>query len=116
MAKWQCVLNCGACCYLNPLERPFLEEFLSPSQLELYLSMVGEDGWCQNYDHSSRKCKIYQERPRFCRVEVDIFEEMYGVRQTEFDDFAINCCLEHIQDRYGNHSKEIDNYRQQIGI
>ena len=116
MATWQCVLNCGACCYLNPVDRPFLDDFLSIEELDLYLGMVDEDGWCINYDRNSRKCQIYEERPRFCRVEVDTFEEMYGITDSEFDEFAINCCLEHIEDRYGNNSQEMKNYRQKVGI
>lgn len=32
------------------------------------MSMVGEDGWCINYDREARACSIYNERPDFCRV------------------------------------------------
>jgi len=40
MANWKCIKNCGACCQLNPDERPDLEEYLTPAQLSQYLSMV----------------------------------------------------------------------------
>ena len=49
MATWQCIAQCGACCNLTPADRPDIEEYLSPPDLELYLSMVGEGGWCVNY-------------------------------------------------------------------
>ncbi|MDP5018463.1 MAG: YkgJ family cysteine cluster protein, partial [Dolichospermum sp.] len=48
MATWQCISQCGACCNLTPADRPDLEEYLTPPDLELYLSMVGEGGWCVN--------------------------------------------------------------------
>lgn len=28
-------------------------------EFQLYRSMVGEDGWCVNFDKSTRKCSIY---------------------------------------------------------
>ncbi|HBK65262.1 MAG TPA: YkgJ family cysteine cluster protein, partial [Cyanobacteria bacterium UBA11166] len=45
MATWLCVKQCGACCHLDPAERPELADYLSPEDLQLYLSMVGEGGW-----------------------------------------------------------------------
>ena len=44
--------HCGACCRLAPEERPGRLR-LSPEQQELYLSMVGPDGWCLHFDRSS---------------------------------------------------------------
>jgi len=78
MANWKCIKNCGACCQLNPDERPDLEEYLTPAQLSQYLSMVGEEGWC-------------------------------------IEQFAIDCCHEHIEDLYGEDSLEMNSYRQQVG-
>ena len=89
---WRCVENCGACCNLTPEDRPDLEEYLTAKELEIYLEMVGEDGWCINLDRETRKCLIYEQRPRFCRVKPDTFQDMYGVEKAEFNDFAIACC------------------------
>jgi Fe-S-cluster containining protein len=49
--------------------------------------MIGADGWCINYDKSTRTCNIYEERPVFCRVEPKVFEEYFGVpsRPSTFD-------------------------------
>ena len=107
MATWHCVQNCGACCYLDPSERPDLEEFLSTEELNLYLSLVGYDGWCIHYDRNTRQCRIYAERPRFCRVEPDVFKQMFDIEAEELDEFAIACCREHIEDIYGDRSLEM---------
>jgi uncharacterized protein len=114
MATWRCVQHCGACCYLEPTERPDLEGFLSPEEVEQYLSLVGEDGWCINYDHTSRQCRIYTERPRFCRVEPDVFRDMFAIEPEELSDFAIACCREHIEDLYGEISEEMQRFEQGI--
>lgn len=115
MANWKCIKNCGACCQLNPDERPDLEEYLTPAQLSQYLSMVGEDGWCINFDRQTRLCTIYDQRPEFCRVQPDIFAKMYQIAPGEFEQFAIDCCHEHIEDLYGEDSLEMNSYRQQVG-
>jgi uncharacterized protein len=107
MATWRCIKNCGACCYLEPSERPGLEDYLSPEDLEHYLSLVGDDGWCVNFDRVTRECRIYDERPRFCRVQADTFGEMFGIGPREVSDFAIDCCREHIGDLYGEDSLEM---------
>ena len=112
--KWRCVENCGACCHLDPQDRPDLADYLSAEELELYLSMVGEDGWCVNFDRQTRKCTIYEQRPRFCRVQPDIFQDMYEIAITEFNDFAIACCRQQITGVYGEDSPEIDRYNQAI--
>jgi hypothetical protein len=112
--SWRCVSNCGACCHLDPQERPDLETYLTPEELELYLSMVGEDGWCRNYDRASRKCSIYEQRPRFCRVKPDIFAEMFGITDAEFNEFAIDCCHQQIEGVYGEDSPELERYRDRV--
>jgi len=106
MATWQCINNCGACCHLEPRDRPDLAEYLTPEELQQYLSMVGHDGWCIHFDHLNRQCAIYEKRPRFCRVEPDTFFDMFGVQPEELDDFAIACCEENIQSIYGDRSLE----------
>jgi hypothetical protein len=115
MGSWQCIKMCGACCHLDPDERPGLEEYLSPVQLEEYLRLVGADGWCINFDKLSRECKIYKNRPRFCRVEPEIFEEMYQVNLEEFNNFAIECCHEQIEGVYGKDTLEMSQYLQSVG-
>lgn len=114
VGKWQCVSGCGACCNLTPEERPDLEDYLSPEELEQYLSMVGSDGWCINYDHDQRLCKIYEQRPRFCSVKPDNFASMFGVEVAEFNEFAIACCEEQIIGVYGEQSSELEYYQQEI--
>ena len=114
MATWRCVKNCGACCHLNPADRPDLDQYLLPEELEIYLSMVGEEGWCINFDHINRECLIYEQRPRFCRVEPNIFKQMYGVEAAEFNDFAIDCCRQQIKGVYGKNSEEMEHYDEEV--
>lgn len=116
MATWLCVKQCGACCHLEPSDRPDLEDYLSAEELKLYLSMVGADGWCVNFDHGSRECQIYEKRPRFCRVEAKTFEEMFRVEPEELNDFAIECCREQIDGVYGDRSLEMLRFDQAVGI
>jgi Fe-S-cluster containining protein len=115
MATWQCVKQCGACCHLDPRFRPDLHKYLSPKELELYLSMVGEGGWCVNFDHHKRECKIYQQRPRFCRVEAEVFKDMYGISAEQLNDFAIECCQQQIEGVFGDRSLEMRRFYQAIG-
>lgn len=114
MEIWRCVKNCGACCNLDPADRPDLEKYLSPEELKLYLSMVGEGGWCVHYDRDTRECSIYDRRPVFCRVKPDNFKRMYDVEIEEFNDFAIDCCRQQIEGIYGSKSEEMINYNNEI--
>lgn len=116
MATWRCIKHCGACCHLDPEDRPDLDEYLSPTELDLYLSMVGEDGWCINYDQTTRECRIYADRPRFCRVQADIFEDLYGIEPEELNDFAIDCCRQQIEGVYGHRSLELLRFEQEVGF
>lgn len=114
MATWRCVAQCGACCHLDPADRPDLDQYLSPSELELYFSLVGKDGWCVHYDSIGRKCQIYQERPRFCRATPGIFHDLYGIEPEAFNDFAIKCCRQQIDGVYGDSSQESVRFEQAI--
>jgi len=116
MANWQCVKQCGACCNLTPSDRPDLDEYLLPEELELYMSMVGDGGWCINYDRAKRECRIYADRPRFCRVESEAFQDMYGIEPEELNDFAIECCQEQIIGVYGDLSLEMLRFESAVGI
>lgn len=110
MANWSCMKRCGACCYLNPSERPELDHYLSQSELIEYYGLVGADGWCIHYHQETKTCSIYEHRPTFCRVTPENFERMFGVASMEFDEFAIECCCEHIASQYGEDSEEMARY------
>ncbi|HEY9623446.1 MAG TPA: YkgJ family cysteine cluster protein [Crinalium sp.] len=116
MATWLCVKQCGACCHLEPSDRPELDQYLSPDELALYLSMVGEDGWCINFDAETRECKIYDDRPRFCRVEASVFQDLYGIEADELNEFAIDCCRQQIEGVYGDRSLEMIRFDQAVGF
>ncbi|MEM9537646.1 MAG: YkgJ family cysteine cluster protein [Cyanobacteria bacterium P01_E01_bin.45] len=114
--SWTCVAGCGACCYLQPGDRDELEEYLTAEQLELYLSLVGEDGWCVHYDRQQRNCSIYSDRPSFCRVTVPTFQQMFGIEAEDLPEFAAACCREHIGDIYGNDSEEMQRFEQAVSV
>lgn len=116
MATWRCVKQCGACCHLDPDERPDLAEYLSPADLKLYLSLVGPDGWCIHFDAATRECRIYADRPRFCRVEPEVFWDLYGVEPPDLNDFAIDCCRQQIEGVYGHRSLELLRFNRDIGL
>lgn len=116
MATWLCVKQCGACCHLDPAERPDIYEYLSPEELKLYLSMVGEGGWCVNFDKQTRECRIYTNRPRFCRVEPEVFQDLYDIQPEELNDFAIECCHQQIEGVYGVSSGEMLCFDQAVGL
>lgn len=80
------------------------------------MSMVGEDGWCINYDKTKRNCTIYDERPNFCRVEPATFEALYNIAPADLNDFAIECCEQQITGIYGNCSEEMDRFYEAVGI
>lgn len=116
MATWQCIERCGACCHLDPDDRPELADYLTPEELALYLSMVGEGGWCIYFDHETRRCSIYSNRPRFCRVEAEVFQDLYGIESEELNDFAIACCREQIEAVHGDRSLEMLRFDRAVGI
>lgn len=116
MGTWRCINHCGACCQLDPGDRPELADYLTPEELELYLSMVGEGGWCINFDHATRECKIYANRPRFCRVEPDVFHDLYGIEPDELNDFAIECCRQQIEGVHGDRSLEMLRFNREVGF
>ncbi|AFY59533.1 YkgJ family cysteine cluster protein [Synechococcus sp. PCC 6312] len=114
MATWRCMSGCGACCYLDPEERADVQDYLSPEEWHQYLGLVSQTGWCIHYDSQTRKCKIYENRPRFCRVSPELFTELYQVTAAEFNDFAIDCCRDFIADEYGEQSLESLKYEREI--
>jgi uncharacterized protein len=116
MTTWQCVKNCGACCQLDPGDRPDLPEYLGGEELSLYLSLVGEDGWCIHFNQITRECGVYEDRPDFCRVQPDTFSRMFGIEPEELNGFAIDCCREQIEGVYGDRSLESICFEQAIGL
>ncbi len=114
MATWRCVKQCGACCHLNPGDRPHLDQYLSPEDLDHYLSLVGEDGWCIHYHTESRDCQIYENRPWFCRVEAKSFQRMFEIEPETLNDFAIDCCQQQIGAVYGDRSEEMERFNQAV--
>ena len=116
MANWQCIQGCGACCHLDPRDRPDLDQYLTPDELTHYLSLVGDDGWCIHYDQDTRRCRIYATRPRFCRVQADTFEHMFGITLDELNDFAIACCQQQIGGVYGKQSEELARFTTAVEV
>ena len=104
--------HCGACCRLAPEERPEALAALSPEQRDLYLSMVGPDGWCLHFDTGSRRCRIYEKRPDFCRV--DSLCSLFGIDDAHADAFAISCCRQQIRSVHGGRSRELRKFERQI--
>ncbi|XP_059667768.1 uncharacterized protein LOC132313122 [Cornus florida] len=113
---WQCVQGCGACCKLDkgPSFATPEEIFDDPLDVRLYRSLIGPDGWCIHYKKSTRTCSIYSDRPYFCRVEPDIFQELYGIDKKRFNKEACSCCRDTIKEVYGSKSKELDNFNHTI--
>jgi hypothetical protein len=89
--------------------------YLSAEELALYLSLVEEDGWCTHYDRTNRQCTIYEDRPGFCRVDAREYEQRYDIAPEDLDEFAIECCREHIADIYGDRSLEMIRFDGAVG-
>ena len=100
---WACMSKCGACCYLAPQERDL--SGLNDDERALYISMAGADGWCTNFDRETHLCKIYDERPGFCRIES--LGPMYKVAEEELGDFAADSCRDHIAQLHGDGSPDL---------
>ncbi|KAB2098328.1 hypothetical protein ES319_A01G231000v1 [Gossypium barbadense] len=113
---WRCVENCGACCKLakGPAFPTPEEIFSDPSDIKLYRSLIGPDGWCIHYEKNTRTCSIYPDRPYFCRVEADIFKKLYGIENRKFNKEACSCCRDTIKVIYGPNSKELNNFNISI--
>jgi Fe-S-cluster containining protein len=110
--QWSCISGCGACCRLDPEERGEALEALGPEQRERYLAMVGPDGWCLHYDSGGCRCRIYDERPEFCRVKN--LAGLFGVDEEAADGFAIACCRQQIRSVYGGRDKVYRRFERAI--
>ncbi|XP_076946445.1 uncharacterized protein LOC143617943 [Bidens hawaiensis] len=115
-AVWQCVNNCGACCKLDKgASFPSPQEiFDDASDIQLYKSLVGSDGWCIHYEKTTRTCSIYDDRPYFCRVEPQVFENLYGIPQKKFNNEACSSCIDTIKAVYGSRLAELDRFKNAI--
>ncbi|MBV9388020.1 MAG: YkgJ family cysteine cluster protein [Chroococcidiopsidaceae cyanobacterium CP_BM_ER_R8_30] len=114
MANWHCIRQCGACCHLDPTRYPALVEYLTLEELELYLSLIGEDGWCVKFNRITRTCSIYPDRPRFCRFEPGVFQDMYCLAPEDFNNFTTEICQQQISGVYGDFSLEMQNFNRAI--
>ncbi|KAG0570499.1 hypothetical protein KC19_6G167000 [Ceratodon purpureus] len=85
-----------------------------PAEAALYRSMVGPDGWCINFDKPTRSCKIHAERPRFCRVEPEMFKALYGIEEKDMDKEARGFCQDQIRSVYGGRSKELKTFQRVV--
>ena len=108
--QWTCIKHCGACCRLAPDERADALAALSDDQQTTYLAMVGADGWCIHYDSGGRRCRIYDQRPSFCRVSE--LGQLFEVDDSEIDAFAIDCCRQQIRSNYGGRSKTLRKFNR----
>ena len=112
MNSWSCIKNCGACCYFDLTERDDLSNILSSNDIALINSMTTKDGWCKHLDKSNRKCKIYDSRPHFCRVN-EFSTSFKGYLQNG-DKFLIDCCKQHISSIYGNKSTQMKVFKTAV--
>lgn len=116
---WQCISGCGACCRLDPAERGEALDALTPEQRSEYLAMVGPDGWCIHFDTGGRRCRIYNERPSFCRVEnlITLFGSNHDQPEAEpldGDALAIACCKQQIRSEYGGRGRVMRRFLRAI--
>lgn len=110
--SWTCISHCGACCRLAPEERPEALAALSEEQRKVYLEMVGADGWCRHYDSGGRRCRIYDNRPDFCKVSH--LATLFEVPADQADAFAIACCDQQIRSIYGGRSRELRRFKRSV--
>ena len=112
MKSWTCIEKCGACCQIDLKYRENLIGILSNKEIELIKSMTQKDGWCKYFDKKNMKCKIYENRPHFCKVS--IFSKKFKEYKKNGDKFLINCCKDHISFIYGKKSDQMKRFNQEI--
>ncbi|MFM7548477.1 MAG: YkgJ family cysteine cluster protein [Cyanobacteriota bacterium] len=116
---WRCITGCGACCRLDPAERVEALQALNPEQCLQYLAMVGGDGWCIHFDTGGRRCRIYDERPSFCRVEnlTSLFGATADIpngSDVDPDALAIACCTQQIRSEFGGRGRVMRRFQRAI--
>ena len=110
--QWHCLQGCGACCRLDPDLRPEALALLDEEQSRAYLAMVGNDGWCIHYDTGGQRCRIYETRPAFCRV--DTIMEWLGAQGAEADGLAIRFCQQQIRSESGGRGKVMRRFQRAL--
>jgi Fe-S-cluster containining protein len=118
---WQCIAGCRACCRLDPELRQDALAALSPEQRQTYMDMVGVDGWCIHYDTGGRRCRIYNQRPDFCRVAnlLALFApELAPAAPAGWNPaahaLAIACCRQQIRSEYGGRGRVMRRFERAI--
>ena len=101
--SWSCISHCGCCCRLDPALRAEALAALDPEQQRTYLAMVGPDGWCLHFDTGRRRCRIYAQRPDFCRVSS--LMRLFGAEGDDADALAIACCKQQIRSENGGRGR-----------
>jgi Fe-S-cluster containining protein len=106
---------------LDPALRQDALDALTPDQRQTYLAMVGGDGWCIHYDTGGRRCRIYGERPDFCRVSNLLSLFAPELPAAEPDDWspeahalASSCCRQQIRSEYGGRGKVMRRFERAI--
>ena len=112
MKALSCIENCGACCRFDLDDREDLTGILSSKDIALINSMTGNDGWCNYFDKSNRKCMIYESRPHFCRVNE--FSSSFKEYLKNGDKFLIGCCTQHISSIYGRKSEQMKAFKSAV--
>ena len=112
MKSWKCIENCGACCKLDLHERIDIFNVLNEDEINLIYKMTGKDGWCKHFDKKKKKCRIYESRPNFCRVNE--FSKSFEGYLKNGDNFLISCCKQHIGSIYGKRSVQMINFKKEI--
>ena len=112
MKSWTCIEKCGACCQIDLKYRENLTNVLSQKDIELINSMTKKDGWCKHLDKKNMKCRIYEKRPHFCKVNQ--FSNNFKEYKKKGDNFLIDCCKEHISFIYGKKSEEMNRFKKEI--
>jgi len=111
-AVWSCIPGCGSCCRLDPNLRGEALQALSPEQRSTYLAMVGSDGWCIHFDSGGCRCRIYDERPDFCRVSSLV--ALFGESGESADALAIACCKQQIRSEHGGRGRVMRRFLRAI--
>ena len=109
---WRCIAGCGSCCRLDPALRTDALEALSPQQRSTYLAMVGSDGWCIHFDTGGCRCRIYDERPDFCRISNLV--GLFGNVGESGDALAIACCKQQIRSEHGGRGRVMQRFLRAI--
>jgi len=81
--------------------------------------MVGSDGWCVHYDTGGQRCRIYANRPDFCRI--DALVDLFGAPQPgdaaepcDGNALAIACCRQQIRCESGGRGRVMRRFLKAI--